>query len=148
MASSVGSTLPEGLHSQLSAQLQQLDEERRQLTERMAHLDTRRNALISMLSCYGDEEAALRASPEGSGLSSLEMARVVLGNAGRPLPMAAIYERIQGTYGIAAKKTLKDMLWKRSRTRNIFTRYKDGTIGLVELEAVVETVTKTSHAVA
>jgi hypothetical protein len=118
------------------------------LIEKLSQLDTRRNAIISMLTAYGEGEEYQRDSPEGSGLSSIEMARVVLCNAGRPLSIADIYDRIQGTYGIPAVKTLKDMLWKRARSRKIFFKNEDGTIGLMELQAVVETVAKTGDAVA
>jgi hypothetical protein len=147
MENPMESLLPNALRSQLQSELDQLDKDRQQLVNRLNELDIRRNAVVSLLSAYG-EMPKHKDSPENSGLSSLEMARTVLMNAGRPLPIPEIHSKIRDTYGLPAAKTLADMLWKRARTRNIFFKDDDGRIGLVELQAVITTVAHSRDAVA
>jgi hypothetical protein len=59
----------------------------------------------------------------------LDMVRIVIQNAGRPLAVQAIPEKIRSTFGIAAAKSLPRMLIKRARrSKSGFYLTSDGLI--------------------
>ena len=72
-------------------------------------------------------------SPEhapDSAPSTVEMARAVLGNAGKPLPLLMIRQAIRETFGIEPAKTLDQMLYKRAQRNKGFFKTRDGEFGL------------------
>lgn len=105
-----------------------------------------RTAILRLLQTYGVQEKDLKGSAKAeraksAAPGSLDMARVVIRNAGRPLKPAGIREAIVKTYGVEPAKTLEDMLWKRCRKEGAgFYKQEDGAIGLREMEAKVVTV--------
>jgi hypothetical protein len=76
----------------------------------------------------------------GNTQSMIEMARIVIRNAGRPLAVQAIPEKIRSTFGIAAAKSLPRMLIKRARRSKCgFYLTSDGLIGLIEAAPIGST---------
>ncbi len=72
--------------------------------------------------------------------SMLDMAGIVIRNAGRPLAVQAIPEKIRSTFGIAAAKSLPRMLIKRARRSKCgFYLTSDGLIGLIETTPIHST---------
>ena len=70
----------------------------------------------------------------------LDMARIVIRNAGRPLAVQAIPEKIRSTFGIVAAKSLPRMLIKRARRSKCgFYLTSDGLIGLIEAAPIGST---------
>lgn len=116
-------------------------------------LTAKREAISQVLDVYASvgtkavptktREAIRRVSigTSGSKLNTIDMARVVIRNAGKSLPPAKIKENIKSTFGIDAAKTLYDMLWKRARAQDSgFYKDEQGNIGLVEMLPKMETV--------
>jgi hypothetical protein len=70
----------------------------------------------------------------------LELVRIVIRNAGRPLAVQAIPQKIRNTFGIAAAKSLPRVLIKRAR-RSKCGLYltADGLIGLIEAAPIRST---------
>src|ERR1039457_2539172 len=81
-----------------------------------------------------------RVAKTGTTQPMLDMARIVVRNAGRPLVVQAIPEKIRSTFGIAAAKSLPRMLIKRAR-RSKCGLYltSDGLIGLIETAPIGST---------
>lgn len=127
----------------LKAELESVDRQ-------IADLNQKREAIIKLLSVYGFEtilaavDTLSQFPTEGrtrGGLNTLEMARLVIRNAARPLKPEAIKEGIRKTYGVEPAKTICDMLWKRARSKDSgFFREKTGEIGLTEMIPQMETV--------
>jgi hypothetical protein len=70
----------------------------------------------------------------------LDMAKIVIRNAGRPLAVQAIPENIRSTFGIVAAKSLPRMLIKRARrSKCSFYLTSDGLIGLIEAAPIGST---------
>lgn len=65
-----------------------------------------------------------------SAASTVEMARSVLGNAGKTLPLVAIRQAIRETFGIEPAKTLDQMLYKRAQRNKGFFKTRNGEFGL------------------
>ena len=69
---------------------------------------------------------------------TIEMARIVIRNSGRPLGLQAISELIRSTFGLAVSKSLPQLLLKRARSsKSGFYLTSDGLIGLVETAPIV-----------
>jgi hypothetical protein len=76
----------------------------------------------------------------GNTQPMLDMARIVIRNAGRPLAVQAIPEKIRSTFGIAAAKSLPRMLIKRARRSKCgFYLTADGLVGLLEAAPIGST---------
>jgi hypothetical protein len=70
----------------------------------------------------------------------LDMARIVIRNAGRPLAAQAVPEKIRGTFGIVATGSLPQLLTKRARSsRSGFYLTADNLIGLIDMAPVGST---------
>lgn len=112
----------------------------------MKSLQEKKEAIENVLGVYspGQERSAPALSSARDSkpeLNNLEMARVVIRNAGRPLKPERISDMIKDTYGRLPAKTLYDMLLRcvRNGTHG-FIKNADGEIGLVEMEATLATV--------
>ena len=76
----------------------------------------------------------------GNTQPMLDMARIVIWNAGRPLAVQAIPEKIRSTFGIVAAKSLPRMLIKRARRSKCgFYLTADGLVGLLEAAPIGST---------
>jgi hypothetical protein len=70
----------------------------------------------------------------------IEMARIVIRNSGRPLAVQSISEKIRSTFGLAASKSLPQLLLKRARSsKSGFYLTSDGLIGLIEAAPIGST---------
>jgi hypothetical protein len=77
--------------------------------------------------------------PKAGGTQfTIEMARIVIRNSGRPLAVQAISEKIRSTFGLAVSKSLPDLLLRRARSsKSGFYLTTDGLIGLIETAPIV-----------
>jgi len=127
-----------------------LEAELESINRQIAACNKKREAILHLLDVYGlggesatlsSAVAALAGSSQAKCLNTMEMARVVIRNAGKPLKPEAIREGIKSTFGIEPAKTLPDMLWKYARAaRGGFFRQETGEIGLDEMQPKIETV--------
>jgi hypothetical protein len=122
---------------------------RQALETELVALDNKREAIQRILSTdeYKDckkgprgTTRATRTPRAGSDISSMDMARTVIRNAGRPLKPQQVSEQIESTYGVLPAKTLFDMLWKRVRAKQSFFKTASGEIGVLEMEPKVQAV--------
>ena len=119
------------------------------LRQELAELELRMRAIRVVLGLYGEDVSpALKRNrttkdmedavggAQANKMTSLEMARVVIRNAGRPLKPEKIKEGIKSTFGVDPAKTLYDMLWKGARAGNVGFVRDEGTgeIGLSEMQ--------------
>lgn len=121
-----------------------LREELKSIDRVMDTLTAKKEAIKSLLAAYEPEESETsdeKAAVAQQLMNSMDMSRVVIRNAGRPLKPDKIRTDIKRTYGIEAPKTLQDMLWKKARKGDSgFFKDEEGNIGLTEMLARVETV--------
>jgi hypothetical protein len=84
--------------------------------------------------------SAPRMVKTGNAQLMLDMVRIVIQNAGRPLAVQVIPKQIRNTFGIAAAKSLPRVLIKRAR-RSKCGLYltADGLIGLIEAAPIRST---------
>jgi hypothetical protein len=128
------------------------------LRQELSELELRARAIRVVLGLYGEDvRPAAKArqttreigaeagkAPLGTNkMTTLEMARVVIRNAGRPLELEKIKQGIKSTFGVEPAKTLFDMLWKGARAGNGFVREESGEIGLTEMQPRMEAVAGT-----
>jgi hypothetical protein len=138
------------MNTLLPAALKQvLQKELTELDQTLERLNKKRDAIHQLLAVYeGEGETQPRStrvpraarSGTGAELNTVEMARTVIRNLGRPMHPKAIADAIHRTYGIQPAKTLSDMLWKRARAGKGFYKTDDGEIGVTALQSHVETV--------
>ena len=124
-----------------------LREELKSIDRVMGTLNAKKVAIQSLLSVYAPAEGEEENNTQT--LNSMDMARVVIRNAGRPIKPDQIRLGIRSTYGVDAPKTLQDMLWKKARkTDSGFFKDEEGNIGLTEMIPRLETVRSTQSTVA
>jgi hypothetical protein len=134
-----------------------LQEELQSIERIMSNLQQKREAIQKLLGVYGTTEQSGQSDPVGSdilsaskaksGMNTIEMARVIIRNAGRPLKPEDVRANIRATFGVDAAKTLYDMLLKRARSENSgFYRTSEGEIGLTEMLPKFEKVGLQSQA--
>jgi hypothetical protein len=126
-----------------------LQEELKGIDNTLEHMAAKRTAILNLLELYGVQDEKVRATGakataariKSVGPGSLDMARVVIRNAGRPLKTLGIREAIVKTYGVEPAKTLENMLWRHCRKEGgLFFKEEDGSIGVREMQAKVVTV--------
>jgi len=67
-------------------------------------------------------------------LNAMDMVRIVIRNAGRPLPAERIRAGVVETFGIHPPKTLRDILWKKARQKvSGLTKIESAEFSLVEM---------------
>lgn len=125
-----------------------LREELKSIDQIIDSLNAKRTAILKVLGLYestvllDDRELEQPiSSDKGPQLNTIDMARVVIRNAGKPLQPPQIKDGIKSTFGVDPAKTLFDMLWKRARQGDKgFYKDGEGNIGLLEMLPKLETV--------
>lgn len=119
-----------------------LVDEIKDVQAKIAVLEEKKASLYKLL-------AASRAQAPVS-LHTIDMARVVIRNAGRPLTPEEIRNKIQLTFGVVPAKTLNVLLSRKTRSGDRgFYRDQAGFIGLHEMLPTAVTVqTSANFAVA
>jgi hypothetical protein len=114
--------MSEPLVSQLQAVLASIHQQ-------IGRLEQRKGAIEQVLATY--DPAAVTISNGEAGLSSIEMARLVLADYGSPLGTAEIRRRIQRKFGVMPASSLQQMLYMRAaRNQTFFNAHKK--YGLIE----------------
>jgi hypothetical protein len=115
-----------------------LEAELKAIDKVVAEASAKRDAIMELIET--DQKEAVRRQSQHS---TIEMARLVIRNAGRPLSPDKIQTNIHTTFGIVPAKTLYDMLLKRARKPGSgFFRDAEGQIGLSEMQPTITTVAR------
>lgn len=125
-----------------AAMRQVLESELAAIEKDVGPLTERREAIYRLFAAYDTDSQSrtrttVKASPE---LNTMDMARTVIRNAGRPLTLQRIEEGIRTTYGVAPAKTIYQMLYKRAKRGERFFRTEQGEFGLMEMQPEIQTV--------
>ena len=126
-----------------AAMRQALDSELSAIEKSVGPLVERREAIYRLFAAYdeSDRQSITRTTVKAtSELNTIDMARTVIRNAGRPLKAPQIEEAIKRTYGVTPAKTLYQMLYKRAKRGERFFRNESGEFGLTDMNPEVQTV--------
>lgn len=111
------------------------------LEDELHGLEERRATIHNLLAAYEKPERPAK-------LPTMDMARTVIRNAGRPLTMEKILEHIRSTYGITPPGAIIPMLERRARNNEGFFFTKEGAIGVLSMNPKIqkiETIQSTSR---
>ncbi len=127
--------MPAGMQQALESELAAIEKTLTPFIER-------REAIHSLFAVYDTDPRTPARTPVKAGpdLNTMNMAKTVIRNAGRPLTFQGIEESIKKTYGVTPAKTLYQMLYKRAKAGDKLYRNQNGEFGLVEMNPEIRTV--------
>jgi hypothetical protein len=130
----------------LIKELEQLDVDITAGAAVMSSLAARKKIILEALNIYSEPAENMMSELPTSGPiptkpNTMDLANIVIRNAGRPIKPSVIAFEIQRQFGLVPAKTLQDMLWKRCRTPNSrFFKDAEGNIGVRAMEAKMTVV--------